>query len=148
MNPLYLILGVAAVWYLPTLISVLKLDVSIKTFFPTEISAKSITFDVGLLMTNNSSFRVDINAMNIDVILNGTVIGTILQDINVPILAGRAQVIPCTVMITPDNLGAQLWQEAINQNLQNFVFEFAGTIKANNKTFPFRSTWTIKDFVK
>lgn len=148
MNPYLLILGVAAIWYLPTLISVLKLDVRIKTFFPTEISTKSITFDVGLLMTNNSSFRVDINAMNIDVVLNGNIIGTIHQILNVPILSGRAQVIPCTVMITPDNLGAQLWQEAINQNLQNFVFEFAGTIKANNKTFPFRSTWTIKDFVK
>lgn len=147
LNPLYIILGLAALYYVPTLLSVLKLDIKFKSLVPLSINENEITLQAGLQLTNNSSTSIRLNRMNVQVLLNGTFIGTIQQNLNIPLLPGRAQVIPANLQITPDNLGAQLWQDAINQNLQNFVFELSGTITANNKPYPFNSTWTINDFI-
>lgn len=147
MNPLYIILGLAAVVYLPTLLSVLKLDMRIKTIVPNIIQADRISFNVGLQMINNSRSQIRLNAINLRVMLNGTFIGTIQQNYNIPILPGRTQVIPTQLEITPQNLGQQLWTDAINQNLQNFVFEMQGTVTANGKTYPFSSTWVMQDFI-
>lgn len=147
MNPLYLILGLTALVYAPTILGLLKLDYRIVSVLPTKIEENKITFNAGMELINNSSFRLMINDLNCDVWLNGTMIGTISNVFNTPIPAHRKQVLGLLIEITPDNLGAELWQSAINQNLQNFVLVLKGTITANNKTLPLNAQWTIQDFV-
>lgn len=147
MNPIYLILGLAALVYAPTLIGLLKLDYRIVSVLPTKIEANRITFNAGMELTNNSSFRLVINSIVCDVWLNGTMIGTITNTLNTPIPAGRKQVLPLLIQVTPQNLGSELWQSAINQNLQNFVLVLRGSIVANGKRLPLNAQWTINDFV-
>ena len=147
MNPIYIILGITALVYAPTIFGLLKLDYRIVSVLPTKIEENKITFNAGMELTNNSSFRLMINDLNCDVWLNGTMIGTISNVFNTPIPAHRKQVLGLLIEITPNNLGAELWQSAINQNLQNFVLVLKGTITANNKTLPLNAQWTINDFV-
>lgn len=147
MNPIYLILGLAALVYAPTVIGLLKLDYRIVSVLPTKIEANRITFNAGMELTNNSSFRLVINSIVCDVWLNGTMIGTITNRLNTPIPAGRKQVLPLLIQVTPQNLGSELWQSAINQNLQNFVLVLRGSVVANGKRLPLNAQWTINDFV-
>lgn len=147
MNPLFIILGITALVYAPTIFGLLKLDYRIVSVLPTKIEENKITFNAGMELTNNSSFRLMINDLNCDVWLNGTMIGTISNVFNTPIPAHHKQVLGLLIEITPNNLGAELWQSAINQNLQNFVLVLKGTITANNKTLPLNAQWTINDFV-
>ena len=145
MNPLLLILAAAAVWYVPTLVGVLNLDIKIKNLIPTQILENSINFDLALLIKNNSIIRININSMDVDVLLNGEKIGTINQNYKASIQANRSEVIHSSLQITPDNLGDLVWTELINRNLQNAVLTLKGTIRANARPFPFESTFTIKD---
>lgn len=147
MNSIYLILGLAALVYAPTVIGLLKLDYRIVSVLPTKIEAERITFNAGMELTNNSSFRLVINSIVCDVWLNGTMIGTITNTLNTPIPAGRKQVLPLLIQVTPQNLGSELWQSAINQNLQNFVLVLRGSVVANGKRLPLNAQWTINDFV-
>ncbi len=148
MNPIYIIiLGVAAYIYLPTIIGIVKLNIRITSVLPLEIKKKLIRLNVGIEYSNPTKTRIDLNQLSADVMLNGLKIGTINQSYSVPILPGRKQVISNVVELSPDNLGDQLWRDAINANLQNFVLELRGSIVANGKRFPYNAVWTIHDFI-
>jgi len=147
MNPLLLVLGIAALVYGPTILGLLKLEYRIVSVLPTKIETNSITLNAGMQLTNKSSFRLVINGLVCDVFLNGKMIGTITNQLNTPIPAGAKQIIGLGIIVTPQELGNEVWQMAITQNLQNFVIELRGTITANGKTLPLSAMWTIKDFV-
>lgn len=148
MNPyLLVLLGVAAFLVIPNFIGLAKLDISLKSVIPLSIEENKITLNAGLQFKNNSSVNLIVKRMACDVLLNGQKLGTITQNLNVPLLAGRSQVISNYVEIRSDILGEQLWRDAINMNLQNFVLQFAGDIWINNIKYPFLSTWTIVDFI-
>ncbi len=149
MNPLLIIaLGVAAYIYLPTIIGVVKLNIRIASVVPIDIQEKLIRLNVGIKYSNPTRTRIDLNQLSADVLLNGFKIGTINQTYSVPILPGREQVISNIVELSPDNLGDQLWRDAINSNLQNFVLELRGYVIANGRKFPYDAVWTIQDFIK
>lgn len=147
MNPLYIILGIAALVYVPTLISVLKLDIKVMQVLPVEITENMIRLSAGIRFGNLTSNRVQLNRLRANVKLNGRVIGAIQQNIEVPLLGNRTQIVGTEIRLTPQNLTQQLWNDAINRNLQNFVIEFDGILTANGKPYPFFTTWTIQDFV-
>ncbi len=147
MNPIYIILGIAAIYYVPTLIGLLKLDVVVVRVMPTLITENVIKLDVSIRYRNKSSIRVLLNSIDADVFLNGQKIGSLRQNYSVPILPGREQIINNLVELSPQNLGQKLWQDAINMNLQNFVLEIKGSMIANNKRLPYNSYFTIKDFI-
>ncbi len=148
MNPLIIIaLGVAAYIYLPTIIGVVKLNIRIASVIPLEIKEKLVRLNVGIQYSNPTKTRIDLNQLSADVLLNGLKIGSINQSYSVPILAGRQQIISNIVELSPDNLGDQLWRDAINANLQNFVLEIKGFIVANGKRLPYNTAYTIQDFI-
>lgn len=147
MNPIYLLLGVAALVYLPTIIGVVKLNIRIVQVIPIEIKEKLIRLNVGIQYSNPTKTRINFNYLGADILLNGQKIGTINQNYSVPILPGRQQIISNVVELTPDTLGEQLWRDAINMNLQNFVLELRGYIVANGKRLPYNTAWTIRDFI-
>jgi hypothetical protein len=147
MNPLLIIAGIAAIYYLPTLIGIVNLDVSVYRIIPVKIESKLIQLDVAVKYINKSSFRINLNRLSADVLLNNRKIGTLNQRYSVSILPGKQRIISNLVELTPENLGDQLWKEAINMNLQNFVLELKGTITANGKSFPYNSQWTFNDIV-
>lgn len=146
-NPLLIIVGIAAFVYGPTILGLLKLEYRIVSVIPTKIEANKLTLNAGMELYNRSGFRLTINQIIADVYLNGVQIGTITNTLNTPIPAGRKQVIGLGIEITPDVVGNTVWAMAINQNLQNFVIELRGTITANDKKMPLSAQWTIKDFV-
>lgn len=147
MNPIYLIIGVAAIYYLPTVLSLASLDLSIATLFPKKIEKDRIILNVGLQYHNRSPFRINIQSLVADVYLGGRKIGSLNQSLSIPVLAKSKYIVGIDVTLDPKNLGDQLWQDAINMNLQNFVFEIRGHVTANNKTFKVNPIWTIRDFV-
>jgi LEA14-like dessication related protein len=144
---LYLILGIAALYYLPTLISLLKLDISIVQVIPIDIQSDLIKFNVSLRFINKNANRIIINNLSARVLFNGVFIGTIEQLVNSQISAGGQQTIGTLVVLEKNIIGAQLWTQLINSNLQNGVVDINGTIKANSRPYPFFTSWTIKDFI-
>lgn len=147
MNPLIILLGVAAIYYIPTIIGLVKLDVKVIRVIPTLIQENMIRLDVGIRYRNTSSINITLNSISADVLLNGQKIGTLNQNYSIPILPGREQIVSNIVELSPQNLGDRLWQDAINMNLQNFVLEIRGNMIANNKRLPYSSIWTIQDFI-
>jgi len=148
LNTLLIIAGIAALVYVPTILGLLKLEYKIISVIPTKIETNSITLNAGMQLTNRSGFRLTINQLVCDVFLNGKMIGIITNTLNTPIPAGAKQVIGLGIIVTPNEIGQELWQMAINQNLQNFVIELRGNITANNKTLPLSAQWTIRYFTK
>ena len=147
MNPIFIALGIAAIVYLPTIIGLVKLNIRIVSVIPIDIKDKLIRLNDGIKYFNTTKKRIDLNQLSADVLLNGFKIGTINQTYSVPLLPGREQVISNIIELSPDNLGDQLWHDAININLKNFVLELKGYVVANGKRLPYNSMWTITDFV-
>ena len=147
MNPFYLIIGLAALYYLPTMISLLNLEIKIVQILPVDIQSDLIKFNVSLRFVNKNSNKIIINNLDAKVLFNGVFIGTINQLVNNRLSAGGQQTISTLIILEKNIIGAQLWSELINSNLQNAVVEIKGLIKANNRPYPFFSTWTIKDFI-
>ena len=148
MNPLLIIGALAALYYAPTILGLLKLEYRIISVIPTKIEANKLTLNAGMELYNRSGFRLTINQIIADVYLNGVMIGSITNTLNTPIPAGRKQVIGLGIEITPDVVGNTVWAMVINQNLQNFVIELRGKITANDKKLPLSAQWTIQDFTK
>jgi len=144
-NPLIIILGIAALYYVPTFIAALNLTARIKSIVPIQILENSITLQVGLFIKNNSSFRITLNSVVCDVLFNGTKIGEISQTINKTILSNTENVVYINFQITPDNLGIETWRDVLLIDLQNTVISLNGTLQANNKKLPFTSNWTMEN---
>ena len=79
MKPLYIILAALGIWYVPTLIAVMNLEISIATFNILKIEAETIEAAFGLRMKNKSGTRLGINSINTGLFLNGLEIGHINQ---------------------------------------------------------------------
>jgi len=147
LNPLLIIAGIAALYYAPTILGLMKLEYKIVSVIPTKIEANSITLQAGMELTNKSRTNLVINGLQCNVYLNGKMMGTILNSLNTHIPAGLKQVVGLKIIVTPAEIGNELWTMFINQNLENFVIRLQGNIKANGKILPLDAMWTIKDFV-
>ena len=148
MNPLLIIAGIAALYYAPTILGLMKLEYKIVSVIPTKIEANSITLQAGMELTNKSRTNLVINGLQCNVYLNGKMMGTILNSLNTHIPAGLKQVVGLKIIVTPAEIGNELWTMFINQNLENFVIRLQGNIKANGKILPLDAMWTIQDFTK
>lgn len=136
--------GVAA-WYVPTILAVLNLEVSIISVLPTNIRGSFIDAVVTVKIKNKSGVRVDLQQIKADILLNGLKIAQFTETAPMQILPYGETNFNVTFTIDAETVGQELWAQLIAQNLQNFVVDVPGVLTANNKTLPFQSTWTIKD---
>lgn len=149
MNPAYLILAAAAaIYFAPTLIGLVKMQMKIVSILPTAIYEQAIKLNVIFEYHNQSRFDIQLQKLNANVYLNGLYIGNIKQNYQIPVLAGRKQNASNTIEINPEILGAKLWQEILAMNLQNTVIQLKCEIMADNKTFKKNLTYTLQNIAK
>lgn len=137
----------AALWYVPTILALMNITVKIISVLPTNIDGNKVDFLVTVKLKNNSRFRVNIQKIMADVLLNGTKIAQFGRLQQIPILPNSDQNINVSFTVDAKVVGDELWQELLAQNLQNFVLDVTGSLTANNKILPFTTNWTINDFV-
>ncbi|MFT3753694.1 MAG: LEA type 2 family protein [Paludibacter sp.] len=133
-------------WYIPTVLALLNLDVSIVSLLPTNIRESYIDTLVTVKLKNKSGVRVNMQYIKADILLNGQKIAQFSQTERFVILPHGEQNFNVNFTIDAETVGQEIWTQLIAANLQNYVLDVVGTIGANRKILPFRSTWTIKDF--
>jgi LEA14-like dessication related protein len=135
----------AAIWFVPTILALMNMSVHIISVLPTNIQNNIISFQVTVKIKNNSRFRVNMEKIIADVILNGLPIAKFEQIDQYPILPYGEQNVLVNFSIDVKQVGDELWTQLLAQNLQNFVLDVKGYLTANSKTLPFDSVWTIQD---
>lgn len=145
MNPIYIIAAMAALYYIPTLLKVLKLEFSVRSLFPVNITAEKIDLVLGLVVHNSGTGSVMINSMDIDVKLNNEIIGKLAGPVNRPVSSYREEVIQLPITLDYKTIGAELLSELIAGNLANFRLTLTGNVKADNRSFPFSEEFTAAD---
>ncbi|MFM2292696.1 MAG: hypothetical protein RIS29_2509 [Bacteroidota bacterium] len=143
-----LLLAGAAVglYYLPTILGLYNLEVSIVQVLPSKIENKIIELVATIKLKNKTGVRLNIQRIGADILFNGQKIAQ-FEELQPMVVLGNSETnFDIAFSIDAESLGEQLWTELIAQNLQNFVIDVTGQITTNNKTFPFDSVWTIKDF--
>ena len=147
MNPLIYVLCAAALWYIPTAYALLKLEFSVAGFNVIKIEESKIYFQLKLKLENKTSFKINFQEMIFDMILNGTKIGVVSQILNTKILAKQSKIVSIDFYVDKDLVGFDFFVNLITNDFKNTNFELDGHVKANNKTFPYKTNWKIKDFI-
>ena len=133
-------------WYIPTILAVLKLEMSIRSFIPVNISESKIDAIVGVKLKNHSATRVLMQWIKADILLDGKKIAEFYQSRSFLLMGNSEQNFNVNVTIDASVVGAELWQQLISANLLNANVQVTGTLSANNKTLPFDIIWTVRDF--
>jgi len=133
-------------WYLPTIFAVLNLELSIRSFIPTNIRDSKIDAIIGVKLKNSSSTKVHMQWIKADVLLNGKKIAEFYQTQSFLLMGNSEQNFNVNVTIDANMIGAELWQQVLANNLLNSNLEVTGKLSANYKTLPFDVVWTVKDF--
>lgn len=133
-------------WYIPTILAVLNLELSIRSFIPTNIRDSKIDAIIGVKLKNNSSTKVHMQWIKADVLLNGKKIAEFYQTQSFLLMGNSEQNFNVNVTIDASMIGAELWQQILANNLLNSNLEVTGKLSANYKTLPFDVVWTVKDF--
>lgn len=147
MNPTFLILGAVSVWYFSTAYTLLNFEFSPSGLEFPKIEDKKIKSVIKYKFLNKSMLDVDLQKIDFDIVLNGSLIGTIKENLNIEIFSNRSQIISMHFEIDSEDIGMEAWVSLIANNLKNSVIELDGTITADNKPFPYSSKFVIKDFV-
>lgn len=138
--------GMAA-YYIPTILAVLNLEVSIVSVLPSNVRGSIIDAVVTVKIKNKTGIRVNLQEIKADIILNGLKIAHFTEYESMPIMPHGESNFNVSFTIDAKTVGDELWQQLASHNLQNFVVDVPGTLLANNKLLPFRSTWTMNDII-
>jgi LEA14-like dessication related protein len=136
--------GLAA-WYVPTILAVLNMEVSILSVIPTGFYDTRIDFLVTVKIKNSSMFRVNMQDIKADILLNGLKIAQFQQAQTLMLLPNSEQNFNVSFSIDAETVGSEIYQQLVARNLQNFVLDVKGSLTANNKVLPFDSVWTVAD---
>ena len=136
--------GLAA-WYVPTLLAIYNLDMSIISVMPTAITDKSFTSLVTVKLTNKSNTILNISYIAADIYLNGLKIAQLDQVENMVLMGNSEQNFNISITVDPDVIAQETLKQLLAQNLQNSVLNIRGTITGNDKIIPFDMYKTLSD---
>ena len=143
---IFLLLGAAlAYWYIPTIIALKKLNISLFSFLPSKITETNIDAILGVKIKNPSGTRIDLAWIKGDILFNGLKISEFAQNNPFVIMENAEQNFNVNITIDAVQVGQKVWDELIAANLQNFVIQVKGSLGANGKMLPFDTYFTIKD---
>jgi LEA14-like dessication related protein len=137
--------GAVAFFYGPTLWAVYNLTPKLVMLLPTGITDTKLDLVATINLRNASPFRVDMQKIKGDILLNGFKVAQFDQLQEFPILANSDQSINIQFTVDAQTIGNQVFAQLVAQNLQNIVLNTRGTLTANNKTIPFDMVWTVND---
>jgi LEA14-like dessication related protein len=129
-------------WYIPGILTMLKLTYSFSGFSLVSIRENYIDFQVNLDVTNPTRNSLIVNNFDLTVIMDGVVISE-MTTVNIAIPNNATTSIPALVRITPEKLGATLWQSLIQNNLNTSVLTFKGIARVNGRPYPFIIETTV-----
>lgn len=145
MNPVPLILGGLALWYLPTILTVLKIEFSVLSVVPVNVSDESIDFMLRLKADNRSGKSITINSLKMDVILEGKKIGIVAGDISRVAYANSTSLLDVPFSLDYRLMGQEMFIQFVRGNLKNTNIKLTGNVIAENKKLPFSCNWKISD---
>lgn len=145
MNPLVLVLAGVALYYLPTVLAVLKIDFSVQSVLPVGISDESIDFMLRLQAVNRSGKSITINSLKMDVVLEGKKIGIVAGNINRVASANMTSYIDVPFSLDYKLMGQELFIQFVRGELKNTNLRLTGNIIAENKKLPFSCDWKISE---
>ena len=137
--------GLAA-WYVPTLLAIYNIDMSIINLVPTHITDTKFTSLVTVQLKNNSNTNLNIQYISADIYLNGLKVAQLDQVETLTLMGNSSQNFNVEFTVDPDVIAQEALKQLIAQNLQNSVLNIKGLITANNKKIPFDMHKTITDF--
>ena len=137
--------GLAA-WYVPTLLAIYNLDMSIISVMPTAITDKTFTSLITVKLTNKSSTILNISYIAADIYLNGLKIAQLDQVETMVLMGNSEQNFNISITVDPDVIAQETLKQLLASNLQNSVLNIKGLLTANNKKIPFDKYKTITDF--
>ena len=137
--------GLAA-WYIPTLLAIYNLDMSIISVIPTTITDKSFTSLVTVKLTNKSNTILNISYIAAEIYLNGIKIAQLDQVESMVLMGNSEQNFNISITVDPDVIAQETLKQLLANNLQNSVLNIRGTLTGNSKAIPFNMYKTIADF--
>lgn len=137
--------GLAA-WYVPTLLAIYNLDMSIISVIPTAITDKSFTSLLTVKLTNKSNTIINISYIAAEIYLNGLKIAQLDQVESMVLMGNSEQNFNISITVDPDVIAQETLKQLLAKNLQNSVLNIRGTLTGNSKVLPFNMYKTIADF--
>lgn len=139
--------GAVGLYYLPTILGLYNMEVSIIQVLPSKIEDKIIHLIATVKLKNKTGVRISIQRIGADITFNGKKIAQ-FEDVEPMVVQSYGETnFNIEFSIDAESFGQELWSQFLAQNLQNFEVAATGMITANNKSLPFQTTYTMKDFV-
>lgn len=132
-------------WYIPTLLAIYNMNMSILTIIPSGMTDTIISFVATIRLQNQSSFNVDISNINADIYFDNHKIAQLNNIEPMIILSNSNQNFNVSFDIDIQQVGSELFNQLRAQNLQNSVLTIKGTLTANHKTIPFTMYRTLSN---
>ena len=145
MNPIYILLGAFALWYLPTGFALLRMEFELKDFGIISIQADYIDIGINLLIKNTTPIPFTISRVDAQVFINGTYVSKAYIG-HVPVESFGTGHATAIVRLNKQAVGATIWNIIIQNNFLNTVITFQGTAHSGGRTYPFSTDLRISEF--
>lgn len=143
----WILLGLAGLglYYVPTIMAIVALDAKFVRLSILKIQSTYIRFGFTLNLANTKNVALTFQEINIKLFLNGKYVGNINNPIMQTIPGMMQQDFIFSLDLGYDQLGGAIWQALLNQQVENYRIDIAGTVRVNNKTFPVSALFGAND---
>lgn len=139
-------LGYLAYKYVPTVLSLLKLEITMQNFEVISVEDDNIRLQLNLLLNNNTNTRLNLEQIDLDILLNGETVGKVNQTLSDVLFPKTRKIVAVVVDFNKQLIGDTLWNQIKTQNTA-FDITMKGTIDVNDKTLPIITKYTVKDLL-
>ncbi|MGC3979047.1 MAG: hypothetical protein QM751_12975 [Paludibacteraceae bacterium] len=140
------VVGYVAYKYVPTILSLTKLQFAFAGIDVEKIEKENIILSLILEINNTGMGKVAVNSVNANILFNDSIIGKVDNKYNFTILPKSVQNVKIIFSINKDSVKDELWQSIINNNV-DLKFGLTGSVTANNITIPFSVLYAVKDLI-
>ena len=130
--------GALALWYIPAVIALSRLNFHIESFFLHALQSDYADFSVDLLFENETSIPFTISQIDVQVLVNGAYAGDVLiKDVSVPVSGtGKTNI---NFSIQKNVIGDDVWSEVREEDNLCGTVTFNVTAHSRGRSYPFQA---------
>jgi len=134
-------------FYLPTLYALMKMEFKIKGFRINSLKGESVDLSILLQLLNLSKIDVNLQKFDFDVKFQNIIIGKINSELNINLIQSVPQQIELRFIVEKKETTNLLFNSILNGNFKTKNIEISGYITANEKLFPYSTSFNISDYL-
>jgi hypothetical protein len=143
----YLLLGAFALWFIPPIYAVYKMDISFESIKKVEFHSDYIRLAVNFKLQNNTIFKLTINNIKAKVFIEDNFVLEVVNGNSIMLAPNSSNVITAILDIPKAGLLSTIFWAIADNKITDIPLSFVGSLIANKTYYPFSLTSNLGSLI-